>query len=576
MQLVTRKIRKGQWGLQAPSLSNSFANAVQPNLNLQARLGDMTALSLVTNYNLGEGLQVPTYTHNYNTSSSSSINPVEDSKGGISSGLQAGLGIAGQLLGSFSDAIPSLDKVHNANDQLSSDIRSTANKALLSGAAGPWGMLAGALNLGIDKTGGFTDASKGLGGTNDTLNTIASLALPGAGWFTKKTIDYDVSGTLKRSGDSYSGTLDKANTAAQNAGAKILFGRNKANSMIANAILSDTKVQNIVAENELAQAGANNPLIGLRNQFNMQGGWQYGTIKYGRKGMSLQMTERVKNIISTPKHKEGGPIVEQAPTPTEIFLVDPNEIPEFREGGYIPQKLETSDDITFDSWYNMIPEDKRDTTNYNLRRAFELAPKEELLEFVNNPDSHLRTFYYNQDGIGEFMKSKNHPTLWMELEYYNNGNQVINKDGKDIIIPADKKEWEQFKKNYNLDTSGEYYKYIPKNLERFEKGGSINVIPDGALHARKHNMDMKGITKKGIPVVSDTEDGQVEQQAEIEREEIIFRLEVTKKLEELQKKYYDSETSKKEKDKLALEAGKLLVQEILYNTMDNVNLIDKV
>lgn len=116
----------------------------------------------------------------------------------------------------------------------------------------------------------------------------------------------------------------------------------------------------------------------------------------------------------------------------------------------------------------------------------------------------------------------------------------------------------------------------PNDIPEFQEGGSINVIPEGALHARKHNMDMEGITKKGIPVVADKENGGVEQQAEIEREEIIFRLEVTKKLEELEKKYYNSDTSQKEKDELALEAGKLLVQEILYNTMDNVNLINKV
>jgi hypothetical protein len=57
--------------------------------------------------------------------------------------------------------------------------------------------MAGLLNMGIEKTGGFTDASKGLGKGTDTANMIASLAFPGAGWFTKKTLDYEVSDTLK-------------------------------------------------------------------------------------------------------------------------------------------------------------------------------------------------------------------------------------------------------------------------------------------------------------------------------------------------------------------------------------------
>ena len=110
----------------------------------------------------------------------------------------------------------------------------------------------------------------------------------------------------------------------------------------------------------------------------------------------------------------------------------------------------------------------------------------------------------------------------------------------------------------------------PISIPEFQNGGSINVIPNGALHARKHNMDLDGITRKGIPVVSERE-GEIEQQAEIEKEEIIFRLEVTQKLEELEKKFYSDESTQEEKDECALEAGKLLVNEILYNTQDNTN-----
>lgn len=109
-------------------------------------------------------------------------------------------------------------------------------------------------------------------------------------------------------------------------------------------------------------------------------------------------------------------------------------------------------------------------------------------------------------------------------------------------------------------------------LPEFKEGGKVNVIPEGALHARLHHMDnADNLTKKGIPVVSEKEGGELEQQAEIEREEIIFRLEVTKKLEELLKKYSSDEISQKDKDSVAIEAGKLLVEEILNNTIDNTN-----
>lgn len=98
-----------------------------------------------------------------------------------------------------------------------------------------------------------------------------------------------------------------------------------------------------------------------------------------------------------------------------------------------------------------------------------------------------------------------------------------------------------------------------------------NVIPEGALHKNKHHMDhAEGLTKKGIPVID--EDG--EQQAEIELNEIIFTLEVTKQLEEYYNIFYSEESTNKEKEQAALDAGKLLVYQILENTEDRTGLIE--
>ena len=127
-------------------------------------------------------------------------------------------------------------------------------------------------------------------------------------------------------------------------------------------------------------------------------------------------------------------------------------------------------------------------------------------------------------------------------------------------------------------------------LEKFKEGGSIkdreievietdttqkSVIPEGALHKNKHHLNDVGVddselTKKGIPVV----DNQGEQQAEIELNEIIFTLEVTKELESRYKEFYEEGTSSTRQDELAIEAGKLLWKEILYNTDDRTGLID--
>lgn len=105
-----------------------------------------------------------------------------------------------------------------------------------------------------------------------------------------------------------------------------------------------------------------------------------------------------------------------------------------------------------------------------------------------------------------------------------------------------------------------------EELVKLEETNQKNVIPEGALHKNKHHIEnTEGLTQKGIPVI----DNEGQQQAEIELDEIIFTLEVTKKLEELHAKY------KEGNEQAAIEAGKLLVQEILYNTDDRTGLIAK-
>ena len=142
--------------------------------------------------------------------------------------------------------------------------------------------------------------------------------------------------------------------------------------------------------------------------------------------------------------------------------------------------------------------------------------------------------------------------------------------------------WElpEFKEGGNLDL----VEWIPEisilkdggkteenTIPEIEETTQKNVIPEGALHKNKHHMEhAEGLTKKGIPVID--EDG--EQQAEIEHSEIIFTLEVTKKLEEYYDIFYSEESSNKEKEQAALDAGKLLVYQILENTEDRTGLIE--
>ena len=143
-----------------------------------------------------------------------------------------------------------------------------------------------------------------------------------------------------------------------------------------------------------------------------------------------------------------------------------------------------------------------------------------------------------------FTYPKDHKATISELEWYNSNDP----------------EAIEFRKHYKYNE--ETNEYLPILIE-FKEGGSFNVIPEGALHARLHHMENdQNITKKGIPVVSTDGNGEIEQHAEIEKEEIILRLSLTKRLEEL---------AKENTDEAAIEAGKILVEEILNNTIDNTN-----
>lgn len=156
-----------------------------------------------------------------------------------------------------------------------------------------------------------------------------------------------------------------------------------------------------------------------------------------------------------------------------------------------------------------------------------------------------------------------------ETPEFKNGGELVNN--QETIQEVDS-AWQP---NINLETiqtmsvGGKTDK--PKQeSDKIEETNQKNVIPEGALHAHKHHMEnAEDLTKKGIPVV----DNKGEQQAEVEKNEIIFSLEVTKQLENLYKRYQGYTNTQKEKDELAIEAGKLLVYEILHNTIDRTGLI---
>lgn len=116
----------------------------------------------------------------------------------------------------------------------------------------------------------------------------------------------------------------------------------------------------------------------------------------------------------------------------------------YRLGGVL--KGQNSVKLPFDEWYQTVPKEYNDTTNYNLRRAYELAPFKQLEKWRINPKrNHLNSIYKNEDGDYEFVKLPNHPTLKYELDWYNKAKR--------------------FQKEYQLDTTSVPWKYTPINKE---------------------------------------------------------------------------------------------------------------
>lgn len=187
-------------------------------------------------------------------------------------------------------------------------------------------------------------------------------------------------------------------------------------------------------------------------------------------------------------------------------------------------------------------------------------------------------FVKNEVSINSFINLDTKEIEWEpvidDVEKFKEGGVFPHHvDNSSINYPVCELVWEPI-----IDDIADYWEPIIDDIELYREGGKTkeeletpeieetnqkNLIPEGALHKNKHYMEhAEGLTQKGIPVI----DNDGEQQAEIELDEIIFTLEVTKKLEELYKEGTDE---------AAIEAGKLLVKEILFNTDDRTGLIAK-
>lgn len=532
-------------GLQSANF-DKFSPANNPLLQAGAASGDMASKALLMNANTNKAVNgLSKSAANMATGTAgSTVKP----GGGLFS--KANIGNTMSKAGGYADMIGSFipKKEQSAlTTGLNQGYDAAAN--MISSVPGVGTIVGGAMKIG----GMLSDGLTTLGVGTDQMTTtdkildskfmkLTPMGLVNAFGAKKADTIYKDNETWEQQGSAYGGSMAKVDDALTKSGKK--YGafsgkaRRKANAQIAEAKRQQNLVSDINQEAQDAFAASNYSGIGLRNELALSGG--YRNMAVGRNGMKILDAESqwAREVLNKAR-----------------------EVNKLQKGGKVDGITGAAPKITFESWYETVPSDRNDTTSYNLRRAFELAPKEELeawrtssVEDLRNGKNHLNSVYLNpKTGIYEFMKAKNHPTLKYELEWYNS------KDPEAI----------KFRNAYDLDMSGDYYKYVPK---KFAEGGKVNVIPDGALHAHKHHLEdispeYEQVTSKGIPVVTEEEGGKLKQHAEIERNEIIFRLEVTKKLEELMKDGSDD---------AAIEAGKLLAHEIINNTVDNTGLMEVV
>lgn len=526
--------------------------------NLTPPLPQPTSLvSMIQQPQIPAQLELPDTVRQWNKNQSSNIRRTYARQ----NNLNKGFGLAGSIADVAGSLIPQAEQsalttgLNQGYDAAANAVSAIPGVGtIIGGAMKVGGMLSDgltALGVGTDQ---MTTADKILDSKFLKLTPVGLINSIGAKKADTITKDNEA---FEQVGSSYGGTQATVDDALTKSGKKYgLFSggaRNKANKQIHNAQMQQVKMGNIADEAQMVFAASNNPLLGLGTQLQLNGGYQQNTVRAGKSGLKMDK-DFAKRVVKLSKgQKEKRKKIQE-----EVRM---EEAAGFQKGGVVDGITGAAPKVTFESWYKTIPVDRNDTTSYNLRRAFELAPKEELeawrtssVSDLKNGNNHLNSVYLDPEtGIYEFMKAKDHPTLKYELEWYNS------KDPEAV----------KFRNSYDLDTSGDYYRYVPK---KFAEGGKVNVIPSGALHAHKHHLEdvdekFEEVTTKGIPVITEEKGGDIKQHAEVEREEIIFNLEVTKQLEKLMQ---DGS------DEAAIEAGKLLVHEILENTVDNTGLLNTV
>lgn len=497
-------------------------------------------------------------------------------------GANLGIGLADAALNIFSD------KIQNQSDltkglNTAYDVLSTA--ANFIPVAGP------VVSLIMSGNKLLADSLTAAGVGTDQVTTtdqildsafLKLLTLPNAIW-ADKTSSFNLDReALAGTGNAYSSTAKYVEKNHKYSGKKVgaiadWFEGDGIREKLENAGSDMQKLSKIHDENQIALAGMASPVTGLKDKLKKAGGVR-GMLQAAKHGASLYDRDTYKRIIALKQAKKlgnGGTVtrsleelIQYAKDQNPRFIQRMNEWPRA-----VVWSKEEDDGYTYDysgthemtytnkdgKWlvFPMIQELQGNLHRFtDWNEALESALQNNNYLEVNNEEE-AKLFSESNDTEHGYKKG------WPEFF-----NQEWDEDFNSFMNSLPEKYYKIPMNQYNLR---EFWEQLGKpqkfnegaQIQEFRKGGAFNVIPEGALHKNKHHLEdiddkFKEVTHKGIPVISEEGD-EIIQHAEVEKEEIILRYEVTKKIEKLMKEGTDE---------AAIKAGELLVKEILYNTID--------
>lgn len=281
------------------------------------------------------------------------------------------------------------------------------------------------------------------------------------------------------------------------------------------------------------------------------------------------------NVIPLIQELKSGGFIRSFNEEENCWIYCKGEINSFKDGGQAPKK--TKDKIkTYEDFLKYLEDTGRVDNDYDYEGFWN--DEETRNKWFENEDKSPGKAHFN-----DRYKRPNHFTFSTDSKYSNEstlgGQWTQNEAGNWTFKTSPYVE-----SQHSLEEMIDYFKRNEPNstliyngqtvVNSFKDGGQMNLIPEGALHARKNNMEGAGkdFTAKGIPVL----DNGGEQKAEIEKEEWTMTKELTDDIENWYKKYYDENTPQKDKDELAIKCGKRICKELLHNTDDRAGLIEKI